>query len=280
MGNALLGSKNPTEGKFSTGKSGLQSVTKIVNGFSGPFFGKKEDRDFPDDIDHFELNVIDSPGWGDSDPAMRETNAQKIAQSLKFGVHLFVLVQSGELVRFSNTEQKILGDLHEWTNGAVWNRLLILERASFSEEKILTRSSQKDKGLWFESKNTDDIKKIILNFGWTILEEDIRRNLTMDDLEGLRRLPFDASQTDKCDRTYLKCDHQNPTDCKSRKNFKFRLCHKMPIWEKDANETGLDTTFDVKQNDKDYYHEYEDYPIIFWDYVEDPPRNQKNISRC
>ena len=60
------------------------------------------------------------------------------------------------------------------------------------------------------------------------------------------------------------------------------MCQHMPIWELDARENGLDTTFDDKQNDQDFYHEYEDEPVLFWEdlYLEDQgikQRNQKNI---
>ena len=63
------------------------------------------------------------------------------------------------------------------------------------------------------------------------------------------------------------------------------MCQHMPIWELDARENGLDTTFDDKQNDHDFYHENEYDPILFWedlywDDIEDQgikQRNQKNI---
>ena len=213
LANAFLGSRNPSKGKFTTGddETGddeLTSVTKMVNGWSGSFFGTKEDRDFPDEIDHFKLNVVDSPGWGDTDPKLREKNSQKIGQSLSFGVNLFILVQKGKLDRFpSSTEEKILGDLHKWTNGAIWSRLLIVDRVSYGDKTITDRSENKNKGVWFESQNIEPLKRMILKSSkdneWSIVDGDIKRNLTMEDLEGLRRLPFDASQTDKCEKTYI-----------------------------------------------------------------------------
>ena len=126
FGNALLGSLDPSVGVFTTGDrsedhSVMDAVTKYVNGKTGWFFGKSNQRNLG--IDHFELNVVDTPGWGDPDPAKREINSQRVAQSLTFGVNLFFFVKSSEMVRFSETEQDILGDLHHWTNGEFWKRL-------------------------------------------------------------------------------------------------------------------------------------------------------------
>ena len=126
MGNALLGCLNPAHGPFSTGDqrssdSVMDAVTIYVNGKTGSFFGNENDRNLG--IEHFEFNVVDTPGWGDTDPRKRKKNSQRVAQSLNFGVNLFFFVKSSIMVRFSETEQDILGDLHMWTNGAFWKRL-------------------------------------------------------------------------------------------------------------------------------------------------------------
>ena len=58
------------------------------------------------------------------------------------------------MTRFGQQEQEILGYLHKWTNGAFWNRLIVLDRASFNEEKLVARSI-KNQSYWFDSQNAD-----------------------------------------------------------------------------------------------------------------------------
>ena len=76
------------------------------------------------------------------------------------------MVQKGEMTRFGEQEQEILGYLHQWTNGAFWNRLIILDRASFNYESLYERSI-KDRSYWFESQTTDveAIQRLILDVG-------------------------------------------------------------------------------------------------------------------
>ena len=44
------------------------------------------------DIPSFELNVLDTPGFGDSDPLKRKANAHRIALAFDFGVNSIILV--------------------------------------------------------------------------------------------------------------------------------------------------------------------------------------------
>ena len=48
---------------------------------TGSFFGDDKTRSLG--IKHFMLNVVDTPGWGDTDPGKRAINSQRIAQSLR-----------------------------------------------------------------------------------------------------------------------------------------------------------------------------------------------------
>ena len=129
------------------------------------------------------------------------------------------------------------------------------------------RSQHKDQSFWFESQNEElkGIKEKILAagnfFNWQIdLLNKSKRPLLMDDLQGLQRLPFDPSQTIFCDKTKPGCKPRSSPECK---NKKLRFCHKMPIWE---NEAPFDQRqYDINQNDDDFYHEQEDYPIVFWE---------------
>ena len=79
-------------------------------------------------------------------------------------MNAFILVQKGELTRFGQQEQEILGYLHQWTNGAFWKRLIILDRASFAYTSLVERSI-KDKSYWFKSQTTDveALKQVILD---------------------------------------------------------------------------------------------------------------------
>ena len=129
FGNALLGYVDPSNGIFRTANShssidyipSFNSVTDEINVQTGSFFQNNAQRHLP--VKHFRLNVVDTPGWGDADPTKRSINAQRIAQSLQFGVNLFFFIKSSKFERFSEMEQAILGDLHNWTNGDFWKHL-------------------------------------------------------------------------------------------------------------------------------------------------------------
>ena len=129
FGNALLGYVDPSKGIFRTRNShgstnsipSFNSVTAGINAQTGSFFQNNVQRYLP--VEHFRLNVVDTPGWGDTDPTKRSINAQRIAQSLQFGVNLFFFIKSSKWERFSEVEQEILGDLHNWTNGDFWKHL-------------------------------------------------------------------------------------------------------------------------------------------------------------
>ena len=184
------------------------------------------------------------------------------------------------MTRFGEQEQEILGYLHQWTNGAFWNRLVILDRASFNYESLIERSG-KDKSYWFKSQTTDvdAIRNLILNVGkqtnkngqqkWTIRRNGRDTPLKSTDLQGLKRVPFDAKQTIFCDKIRPGC---TPADSQKCQNTKFRKsCHKMPIWENEAPFE--DRQFDYKQNDNDFYHENEYEEVLFW---EDIATNRKS----
>ena len=190
-------------------------------------------------------------------------------------MNAFILVQKGEMTRFGQQEQEILGYLHQWTNGAFWNRLIILDRASFEYASLVERS-KKDKSYWFKSQSTDvsAFQKLALDVGkkqkWTIRKHGRDNPLTIDDLKGVRRLPFDAKQTIFCDKKKPGCTPINSNKCRNRS---FRLgCHKMPIWEDEAPIE--DREFDYRQNDNDLYHENEYENVLFWEDV-DPKRQSK-----
>ena len=184
------------------------------------------------------------------------------------------MVQQGEMTRFGEQEQEILGYLHQWTNGDFWNRLVILDRASFNYDSLLERSG-KDKSYWFKSQTTDveAIRNLILNVGkqtnkngqqkWTIRRNGKDTPLKPSDLQGIKRVPFDAKQTIFCDKIRPGCTPVNSRKCR---NLKFsKACHKMPIWENEAPIE--DREFDNKQNDDDFYHENEYEEVLFWEDV-------------
>lgn len=190
-------------------------------------------------------------------------------------MNAFILVQKGEMTRFGQQEQEILGYLHQWTNGAFWNRLMILDRASFGYVSLVERS-KKDKSYWFKSQSTDvsAFQKLVLDVGkkqnWTIRRNGKETPLTLNDLDGIKRLPFDAKQTIFCDTKRPGC---KPIDSSKCSNKSYRLgCHKMPIWEDEAPFE--DREFDYRQNDDDLYHENEYENVLFWEDV-DPNRRSK-----
>ena len=172
------------------------------------------------------------------------------------------------MTRLGQQEQEILGYLHQWTNGAFWNRLVILDRASFNYDSLVERSG-KDKSYWFKSQTTDvdAIRNVILEVGqkqnWTIRRNGTDTQLNLADLQGIKRVPFDAKQTIFCDKIRPGCTPVNSRKCR---NLKFsKACHKMPIWENEAPIE--DREFDNKQNDDDFYHENEYEEVLFWEDV-------------
>ena len=178
------------------------------------------------------------------------------------------MVQKGEMTRFGEQEQEILGYLHQWTNGAFWNRLVILDRASFNYESLYERSI-KDRSYWFESQTTDveAIQRLILDVGkkqnWTIRRNGRDIPLSPRDLEGIKRLPFDAKQTIFCDKVRPGC---TPVTSRKCSNPRFRQsCYKMPIWEDEVSIQ--DGEFDYRQDDDDLYHENEYENVLFWEDV-------------
>ena len=205
----------------------------------------------------------------------RERNSQRVAQALTFGMNAFILVQKGEMTRFGQQEQEILGYLHQWTNGAFWKRLIILDRASFDYTSVVERS-RKDKSYWFKSQSTDveAFKRLVLDVGekqkWYIRRNGRSTKMKLADLEGIKRLPFDAKQTMFCDQIRPGCTPITASKCRNRS---FRIgCHKMPIWE---NEAPIgDREFDNQQNDNDDYHENEYENVLFWEDV-DPTKTSK-----
>ena len=112
------------------------------------------------------------------------------------------------------------------------------------------RSKNKDQSFWFDSqqKELKGIKEKILYagkfFNWTIaLANKSTRPLSIEDLEGVKRLPFDPSQTIFCDKTAPGCEPRSSAKCKNRN---LRSCHKMPIWENEAPSSQRDFDFNPK----------------------------------
>ena len=173
------------------------------------------------------------------------------------------------MTRFGEQEQEILGYLHHWTNGAFWNRLIILDRASFGYDSLVERS-QKDQPYWIKSQSTDIVKfqQLAIEVGkkekWTINRNGKITQLRLSDLKGVKRLAFDAKQTIFCDKIRPGC---TPIDARKCRNTKFqRGCHKMPIWEGEAPLE--DREFDNRQNDDDFYHENEYENVLFWEDID------------
>ena len=175
------------------------------------------------------------------------------------------------MVRLSQTEQNILGDLHKWTNGEFWKRLIFLDRTSFTRADLFDRSTS-NKSFWHDSQNTTDLKNTILKTSqrafnnWKINENGHDRDLMLSDLEGLKRLPFDASQTMFCDKWKENC-HSEGKECSNNRR---RICSKMPVWKNEFS----DGQFDSDYNDDDYYLEYDYNPFVFWEDI-DPSKESK-----
>lgn len=44
-----------------------RTLSKYVHGVAGSFFGEQSERHFDEEVEHFRLNVVDTPGFGDTD---------------------------------------------------------------------------------------------------------------------------------------------------------------------------------------------------------------------
>ena len=117
-------------------------------------------------------------------------------------------------------------------------------------------------------------KRLVLSVGmkqkWFIKRNGVDTSMRLDDLEGIKRLPFDAKQTLVCDQVRHGCFPITANKCI---NSSFRRgCHKMPIWENEAPFENRD--FDKRQNDDDDYHENENDQVLFWEDV-NPDKTSK-----
>ena len=80
------------------------------------------------DIDHFGINVIDTPGFGDTNSSDRQLNAQKISHTLVNGVNAFIYVVGYDksTIVLDKQMQENLGMLHRATRGALWKNLIFI----------------------------------------------------------------------------------------------------------------------------------------------------------
>lgn len=135
--------------------------------------------------------------------------------------------------------------------------------------------SEGNNSFWQTSQTNDviGIKRKVTELAsilrWKILSLDgDERDLSIDDLDGLKRLPFDPKQTKFCDTQKPGCD-VTQSGCLNRK---FRLCYRMPIWEDEIPQD--ERAFDNIQNDNDFYHESEEEPVLFWDDEEETEQGE------
>ena len=106
----------------------FSAMTKNLYGITGTFFGSKE-RNLG--INHFNLNIIDTPGFSDDKESDRRTNAQKISQSLDVGINAFLYVTKDSEFKVMGHVQDNLHYLHEWTQGSIWKNLIFLIRQDY-----------------------------------------------------------------------------------------------------------------------------------------------------
>ena len=64
-------------------------MTQFVQNVESTFFGGRGETF---GVSSFGLNLVDTPGFGDSDPLALAKNAHRIAFAFQFGVHSIVLV--------------------------------------------------------------------------------------------------------------------------------------------------------------------------------------------
>ena len=134
---------------------------------TGNFFG--QNRQFG--IEHFALNVIDTPGFADDDLNDRRTNAQKISQSLDVGINAFIYVVAESHIKIAGNVQDNLQYMHEWTEGAIWKNLIFLIRQTFSPSDIKDRANDNE-SFWTVYQKTDIAKEALAKAAkdrnWTI----------------------------------------------------------------------------------------------------------------
>ena len=120
-GNGILGSENPDSGHFGT--SGLDnSCTRGAKGVFGHFYGGMLSSY---NVESMPMNVIDTPGFADSDPCQIEKNKQRIASSFDKPIHAFIFLMDHSNSRIDANDQVLFKMLNEWTMGNIWSNLVI-----------------------------------------------------------------------------------------------------------------------------------------------------------
>ena len=134
---------------------------------SGNFFGVNRELG----VNHFALNIIDTPGFADNDINDRRKNAQKISQSLDVGINAFIYVIAESHFKMSGNVQDNLQYMHEWTQGAIWKNLIFLIRQKFSKSLVKERASD-NVSFWTIYQEIESKKDVLANAAkqrnWTI----------------------------------------------------------------------------------------------------------------
>ena len=167
--------KHSSVGPFTVGHSDQAGTTSVFPVKTRFFNNKGPKRDFG--VSHFELNVVDTPGFADPNSENDETNAQNIGNSLDFGVNAFILVMvSSNNPRFPQNEVKIMKKFHEWTNGRFWKNLIILSRREFSRSAVM-QSAEDDVNFWKPEPLVESFENNILKLDLIITVDGFDRKL-------------------------------------------------------------------------------------------------------
>ena len=77
-------------------------------------------------IHEMPINVVDTPGFFDSDECQMDINKRQIASQIGKKIDVFAYFMDSSNSRIDINIQKIFERLHNWTLGKIWSNLVIV----------------------------------------------------------------------------------------------------------------------------------------------------------
>ena len=125
------------KGPFQT-SGGLTSCTRGVNSKRGLLFN---DKFKSYNVTTMPINVIDTPGFDDTNECQKEENHKLIASHIRTPIDVFAYFLNADEDRLDQTIQNHFRLLQEWTYGKIWNNLVIVyNRVNRSNDLQLERA--------------------------------------------------------------------------------------------------------------------------------------------
>ena len=124
------------------------------------------------------INVFDTPGFYDSNICQNEENKRVIASQIENEIDVFAYFMDPQIDRMDGTTQAIFTRLNEWTNGNIWNNLvLVYARTHRSDPDQLDRAMMQNSIIKEKNAKLSEIRRFLTqmakNNNW---KRSIQRN--------------------------------------------------------------------------------------------------------